>query len=164
MSKIKKEGFMQGVLALMCSQVIIKILGLIYSMYLTNRKGFGDNGNAIYMSGYQIYAMLLTLSSIGVPNAISKLVSEKLAVGDRKGADRIFKIAFVTFAFIGFCGTLFLFVGANVIANVWLQIPEAEYTLMTLSPAIFFVSISSVIRGYFNRTSKDVSYCTITNS
>ena len=154
MTKIKKEGFMQGVLALMCSQVIIKILGLVYSMYLTNRDGFGDSGNAIYMSGYQIYAMLLTLSSIGVPNAISKLVSEKLAVGDRKGADRIFKIAFVTFACIGFCGTLFLFLGANVIANFWLQIPEAEYTLMTLSPAIFFVSISSVIRGYFNGRQK----------
>lgn len=80
MTKNKKEGFMQGVLALMCSQVIIKILGLIYSMYLTNREGFGDNGNAIYMSGYQVYALLLTLSSIGVPNAISKLVSEKLAL------------------------------------------------------------------------------------
>ena len=151
---MKKEGFMQGVLALMCSQVIIKILGLIYSMYLTNREGFGDSGNAIYMSGYQVYALLLTLSSIGVPNAISKLVSEKLAVGDRKGADRIFKIAFVTFAFIGFVGTLLLYLGAGVIATAWLQIPEAEYTLMTLSPAIFFVSISSVVRGYFNGRQK----------
>ena len=151
---MKKEGFMQGVLALMCSQVIIKILGLVYSMYLTNREGFGDSGNAIYMSGYQVYALLLTLSSIGVPNAISKLVSEKLAVGDRKGADRIFKIAFVTFAFIGFVGTLLLYLGAGVIATAWLQIPEAEYTLMTLSPAIFFVSISSVVRGYFNGRQK----------
>lgn len=154
MAKTKKEGFVQGILALMCSQVIIKILGLIYSMYLTNREGFGDSGNAIYMSGYQVYALLLTLSSIGVPNAIAKLVSERLALGDRKGADRIFKIAFVTFAFIGFCGTLLLYLGAGVIARVWLQIPEAEYTLMTLSPAIFFVSISSVIRGYFNGRQK----------
>lgn len=154
MSKIKKEGFMQGVLALMCSQVLIKILGLIYSMYLTNREGFGDSGNAIYMSGYQVYALLLTLSSIGVPNAISKLVSEKLALGDRKGANRIFRIAFITFAFIGFAGTLMLYLGAGMIAKHWLQIPEAEYTLMTLSPAIFFVSISSVIRGYFNGRQK----------
>ena len=154
MAKIKKEGFVQGILALMCSQVIIKILGLIYSMYLTNREGFGDSGNAIYMGGYQVYALLLTLSSIGVPNAISKLVSEKLALGDRKGADRIFKIAFVAFACIGFVGTLMLYLGAGVIAKYWLQIPEAEYTLMALSPAIFFVSISSVIRGYFNGRQK----------
>ena len=154
MSKEKKEGFMHGVLALMGSQVIIKILGLVYSMYLTNRDGFGDSGNAIYMSGYQVYALLLTLSSIGVPNAIAKLVSERLAINDRKGADRIFKIAFMAFAVIGFCGTLILYLGAKVITNSWLQIPEAEYTLMALSPAIFFVSISSVIRGYFNGRQK----------
>lgn len=138
----------------MFSQVIIKILGLAYSMYLTNREGFGDNGNAIYMGGYQIYALLLTLSSIGVPNAISKLIAERIARGDRKGADRVFKIAFVTFAIIGFIGTLILFLGARVIATYWLAIPECEYTLVALSPAIFFVSISSVIRGYFNGIQK----------
>lgn len=84
MTKNKKEGFMQGVLALMFSQVIIKILGLAYSVYLTNREGFGDSGNAIYMSGYQVYALLLTISSIGVPNAISKLISERLALRRQK--------------------------------------------------------------------------------
>lgn len=138
----------------MFSQVIIKILGLIYSMYLTNREGFGDSGNAIYMGGYQIYALLLTLSSIGVPNAISKLIAERVAKGDRKGADRVFKIAFCTFAIIGFIGTLILFLGARIIATYWLAIPECEYTLVALSPAIFFVSISSVIRGYFNGIQK----------
>ena len=49
------------------------------------------------MSGYQIYAMLLTISSIGVPNAISKLISERVAVDDYKGAHRILKIGFATF-------------------------------------------------------------------
>ena len=49
-------------------------------MYLTNRQGFGDKGNGIVAAGYQIYAMLLTISSIGVPNAISKLVSERAAI------------------------------------------------------------------------------------
>ena len=99
--KNKKEGFMQGVLAIMFSQVIIKIMGLAYKLYLTNKDGFGDEGNAIYSSGFQIYALLLTLSSIGVPNAISKLVSERVAMGDSRGAHRIFKVAFVTFSIIG---------------------------------------------------------------
>jgi len=70
---------MQGILVLMFSQVIIKIVGLIYKLYLTNKNGFGDEGNAIYSAGFQIYALLLTLSSIGVPNAISNLVSGRLA-------------------------------------------------------------------------------------
>ena len=146
----KKESFLKGILTLMFAQVIIKILGLIYSLYLTNRNGFGDSGNAIYMGGYQIYAMLLTLSSTGVPNAIAKMISEKLALDDIKGANRVFKIAFFTFAVIGIICTSLLFFGAEYIANYWLEIPESKYTLMVLSPAIFFVSISSVIRGYFN--------------
>jgi O-antigen/teichoic acid export membrane protein len=56
---------MQGVMTIMFSQILIKVLGLIYTLYLTNRDGFGDAGNAIYISGYQIYALLLTISSIG---------------------------------------------------------------------------------------------------
>lgn len=97
----KAEGFMKSVLILMISQLFIKLLGFVYRVYLTNREGFGDEGNAIYSGGYQIYALLLTISSIGVPNAISKLVSEKVAIGDHKGAHRIFKIALMTFGIIG---------------------------------------------------------------
>lgn len=148
--KYKKESFMQGVFAMMFSQVLIKLLGLVYKMYLTNREGFGDEGNAIYSSGFYIYSLLLTLSSVGIPNAISKLVSERIALGDNKGANRIFKIAFFTFGLLGFIGTLILFFGANYISNIILRIPEAEMTLVALSPSIFFVALISVIRGYFN--------------
>lgn len=148
-NKNKKESFMQGVLALMLSQVLIKLLGLGYKLYLTNKQGFGDEGNAIYNSGYQIYALLLTLSSIGVPNAVSKLVSERISVGNYKGAHRIFKIALVTFSIIGLIGSGVLFLGAGTIAK-FNGIPEAELTLVALSPAIFFVAIISVFRGYFN--------------
>lgn len=146
----KKESFMQGVFAMMFSQVLIKLLGLVYKMYLTNREGFGDEGNAIYSSGFYIYSLLLTLSSVGVPNAISKLVSERIALGDNKGANRIFKIAFFIFGILGFIGTMILFLGAHYISNVILKIPEAEMTLVALSPSIFFVSLICVIRGYFN--------------
>lgn len=148
--KHKTGSFMQGIFILIFSQVLIKVLGLIHTLYLTNKNGFGDVGNAIYSSGYQIYSLLLTVSSIGVPNAISKLVSERVAIGNHRGANKIFKVAFIVFAFVGLVGTLLLFTGASVIANEWLEIPEAEMTLVALSPAIFFVAISSVMRGYFN--------------
>lgn len=146
----KKETYAQGVITLCISQIIIKLLGLLYRIYLTNREGFGSEGDGIYSSGYQIYALLLTISSVGVPNSISKLVSERIAVGDYNGGNRIFKISFLVFAMLGLLGTVFLFCKAKVIANYWLKIPDAEMTLVALSPAIFFVSISSVFRGYFN--------------
>ena len=141
---------MEGVVVLMFSQVIIKIVGLIYKLYLTNKEGFGDKGNAIYGAAFQIYAIFLTISSIGVPNAISKLVSSKVATGDNKGAYRIFKVAFAIFGLLGFIGSSILFFGANRIANIYLQIPEAEIAILALAPSVFLVSVASVLRGYFN--------------
>ena len=151
--KSKSQSFMSGIMTLMISQIIVKIVGLIYKIYLTNRPGFGDTGNAIYNSGYQIYALLLLLSSIGIPNAISKLVSEKISIGDHKGAHKIFKVAFIMLTVIGSIGSLLLFLGAEFIANTVLDIPEAKLTLMCLSPSIVLVAMSSVIRGYFNARS-----------
>lgn len=152
--KIKREskttGFMQGVVVLMFSQVIIKIVGLIYKLYLTNKQGFGDRGNAIYSAAFQIYALFLTISSVGVPNSISKLVSSKVALGDNKGAYRIFKIAFALFGILGFIGSSILFLGAEIISNNYLQIPEAKLALMALAPSVFLVSIEAVLKGYFN--------------
>ena len=151
--KVKKESFMQGVLALMFSQVFIKLLGYVYRCYLTNKEGFGDDGNAIYGAGYNIYALLLTISSIGVPNAVSKLISERITLGDSKGAHRIFKVALATFSVIGLIGTLFLLFGAKKLANM-MGMPEAEMVLVVLSPSLFFVAICSVFRGFFNGQSK----------
>ncbi len=145
----KKETFLQGILILIFSQVLIKLLGLVQTLYLTNRKGFGDMGNALYMGSYQIYALLLSVSSIGIPNAISKLISERVAIGDNEGAHRVFKVAIITFGLIGMTGTLLLFFGAGFISNTWLDIPESKITLMILSPGVFFVAVSSVFRGYF---------------
>lgn len=150
---VKKESFMQGVLALMFSQVFIKLLGYVYRCYLTNREGFGDDGNAIYSAGYNIYALLLTISSIGVPNAVSKLISERITLGDSKGAHRIFKIALATFSVIGLAGTLFLLLGAKKLATL-MGMPEAEMVLVVLSPSLFFVAICSVFRGFFNGQSR----------
>ena len=67
--KLKKtaNSFMKNVVILICSQLLIKILGFIYKLVITNIEGFGDTGLGYYSAGYQIYALLLTLSSIPSP-------------------------------------------------------------------------------------------------
>ena len=150
MPKAKKQTFIQGIGTLLFSQIFAKILGLGYKLYLTNKEGFGDAGNGIYSSSFQIYTLFLTISSVGVPNTISKLVSEKYSIGDEKGAKKIFKVAFVLFSIIGFGSSIILFINANFIANKILEIPETEITLQIFAPSIFFISIISVFRGYFN--------------
>ncbi|MBE5821518.1 MAG: polysaccharide biosynthesis protein [Clostridiales bacterium] len=145
-----KQTFMKSVFTILIAQVFIKILGFIYRFVITNIEGFGDQGNGFYSAGYQIYTLLIAISSMGIPGAISKMVSEKIAQNDYKGAHRIFKVAFILFGIIGTTFSLVLFLGANFIGNVILDNPGVEYTIMCLAPAILFVCLSAVIRGYFN--------------
>ena len=148
--KLKKTSFLKNITILLFAHIFIKILGVINKIYLTNKTGFGDEGNAIYSSAFQVYALFLTISSIGIPNAVSKLISERLAIGDTKGAQKVFKIAILFFGMIGFLLSFLLFTFAHKIAYEWIQIPEAELSLLALAPAIFFTSISAIIKGYFN--------------
>ena len=148
--KKKANSFMKNVVILICSQLLIKVLGLIYKLVITNIPGFGDTGLGYYSAGYQIYALLLTLSSIGIPSVISKLVSERIAIGDTKGAQRIFVVAFRFFTTLGLVLSLALFFGADLIANNILNVPDVAYVMKVLSPAIVFVAMSAVYRGYFS--------------
>ena len=149
-NKTKKgTSFMKNVVILMCSQLLIKFLGLIYKLVITNIEGFGDTGVGYYSAGYQIYSLLLTLSSIGIPSVISKLVSERLATGDKKGAQRIFRVAMRFFSTLGLIFSFGLFFGADFIASNILNVPDTAYVMRVLAPAIVFVSISAVMRGYF---------------
>ncbi len=145
----KKDNFMNNVIIIIISQIFIKIIGIAYRIYLTNRDGFGDEGNAIYTGGYQIYSLLLLLSTVGIPSAISKLVSEKLAVKDYNGAHRTFKVSFILVSMIGLAGSIILFLLSDYISYKMLLMPEAALTIKFLSPSIFFVSMSATIRGYF---------------
>lgn len=143
------NSFMKNVIILMCSEILVKVLGMIYKLVITNMEGFGNTGAGYYASGYQIYALLLTLSSIGIPSVISKLVSERLAIGDKTGAQRIFKIALKFFATLGLIFSILLYFGAEFIANNILNVPDTVYVMRVLAPAIVFVSISAVLKGYF---------------
>lgn len=145
----KKQSFMSGVLTILIAQIIIKVLGLIYRLVITNIPYFGDAGNGLYSAGYQIYTLLLAISSIGVPSAIAKLVSERIAQGRNREAHDVFKTALILYGFIGFVGSAILFFGAGKIAS-YIGNSDVTSIMIALSPAVFFVSVSAVIRGYFN--------------
>jgi len=147
--KSKKPSFMANVSIILFAQIAIKFLGMIYTMVITNIRGFGDMGNGYRAAGFQIYTLLLALSSVGIPNAVAKMISEKTALGDWRGAHRTFKTAFYLFAVIGLVCSVLLFAFSGFICDYIIKMPGARYTLMALSPSIFFVCTSAVIRGYF---------------
>lgn len=149
MSNNSKQSFMKNVSIILIAQLLIKMLGFVYRMVITNFEGFGDAGNGFYTAGFQVYTLLLAISSIGVPNAIAKMVSERAALNDYKGAHRIFRTAFALFAGIGVVCSAALFFGSDIVAYHIVHMAGVEYTMRALAPSIFFVCVSSVIRGYF---------------
>ncbi len=151
-SKIEKEeatSFTKNVMMLAVAQIVVKVLGLVYKIVIVNIPGFGNVGSGYYSTGYQLYMVLLAISSIGIPNVVSKLVSERVAIGDYKGAHKIFSVAFKMFTLIGFILALFMFLFAKPLSVVLFGAPGVAYTLMSLAPAVMFVSSNSVLRGYF---------------
>ena len=171
--KEKQASFMGNVSIILFAQLMVKILGMVYRMVITNIDGFGDSGNGFYTAGFQVYTVLLAISSVGIPNAIAKLVAERAALDDYRGAHKIFKTAFVLFAVIGAVCSAILYLGADFIAVHIVNMDGVQYVMRALSPSIFFVCVSSVIRGYFqglndmNATSRSQIYeqvfkCTLT--
>lgn len=148
---MKKNNTIYGIIALMISQVLVKIFGLVYKLYLANKPGFGDVGNAIYNAGFQVYAMLLTLSTIGVPSAVAKMVAEQNDSKERMG---ILKSSMLAFFAIGMVGSIGLIISAETISYKFLDIPDAKYSIIALAPAVFNVCLISVYRGYFNGINK----------
>ncbi len=145
----QKNKFMNDVGIILLSQFAVKILGLVYRMVITNIQGFGDAGNGFYTTGFQIYTLLLAISSVGIPNAISKMISERTALKDYAGAHKIFKTALLLFCGIGIFCSLLLYSTAGIISDYIIGLSDAKYTIQSLAPSIFFVCVSSVIRGYF---------------
>ena len=149
MKKTKKQTFMGGVLTIMMAQIFIKLLGFLYRHVLINIPEFGDEGSGLYGIGFNIYMLLLTIATVGVPGAIAKLVSDRVAKGKVEEAKYIFKKALILFSTIGFIGMLIMLVSAPYLAKMAGN-EAATGVLVALAPSVFFVSIASVIRGYFN--------------
>lgn len=151
-SHLKRENrtsFLKNVLMLMFSQVAVKALGLLYRVVIVDVENFGNVGNGYYATGYQIYMILLAISSLGIPNVMSKLVSERVAKGDYKSAHRVFKLSLYLFGSFGAFLGILLFFGAEFISVQFLRAEGVKYTLKVLAPALAIVPVSAVLRGYF---------------
>lgn len=148
MSKEAQKGsFVKQAAILAIAGILVRLLGFLYQLPLTNL--IGDRGIAIYSAGYNIYNFLLILSSAGLPAAIGKMVSERLALKRYRAAHRVFRCALVFSGSFGFICTVILFLFARPIADKICNIPDSYYTLLTLAPTIFIVALLSVFRGYF---------------
>ena len=147
-AKAKKKGgsFIKQAAILAAASLLVRFLGFVYRLPLTNM--IGDEGNAIYAGGYYIYTFLLILSSAGLPAAISKLVSERIALKQYRNAHRVFQAALVISTTLGVFFAIVMGLGAHQLANL-IGIKDSYYSLLTLCPTLVIVAIMSIFRGYF---------------
>ena len=148
MSRKKSSGgsFVKGALILGIASLIVKIIGAFFKIPMTNL--INDDGMGLFNGGYQIYTFMFIVATAGFPVAISKMVSESLAREDERDAKRVFQTAFSLLFVTGIVGSLILFTFAGPFARA-VGMPDAELGIKAISPAIFFVSMASALRGYF---------------
>ena len=100
MAKKKSGSFVKQAAILAFASIMVRFLGFLYRIPMTNM--IGNTGNAIYTAGYYIYTFRLILSSAGLPAAISKMVSERLAAGEYRNAHKVFQISLLLSGTLGF--------------------------------------------------------------
>ena len=141
-SNDKKKGllFQAGILA--AAGMISRVIGLLYGSPLAAI--IGDEGNGYYGAAYAIYTIILLISSYSIPSAMSKIISQRLAVKEYRNAHKIFKCALIYVTIVGAIGSLFLALGANFLAT-----GRAATVLRVFAPTIFVFGYLGVLRGYF---------------
>lgn len=144
--KNKSDFLVQGTI-LAGASVLARFIGMIYRIPLT--RILGDVGVAYYSTANEIYMILLLISTNSLPLAISKMMSEKLQLGQAKNAKKIFYCS-MKFALV--CGgvvSVFTFLLAGVLAGNIMRVDNAANALRVLAPAIFLFAIAGVFRGFF---------------
>ncbi len=144
--------FIKGAAILAVAGVSVRFLGAAMRIILAAI--VGDEGIGLYQMAYPIYSSLLAISTAGVPVAISKLVAENIAYHDYREAGRVFRIALLILALTGLGITLLMIAGADFLAFAVVKEPRAVWPLWAISPAIFFVTIMSAFRGFFQGQQK----------
>ena len=149
-----KDSFLKGALILGIAGVAVKIIGAFFRIPLGNM--IGSTGMGYYQSAYPVYTLFLTLATAGFPTAVAKLVSEKIAIGDDRGAHKIFKVSAKVLFITGIVSFCIFFFGAELIVNGFIKNPGALSSMRAIAPALIIVPLMSAYRGYF-QGQKDMS-------
>lgn len=138
----KSQAIVKQASILALAGILVRIIGVLYRAPLTAM--IGDTGNGLYSTAYNIYTLVLLISSYSIPQAISKLISEKLAIKEYDNAHKIFHCALIYITVVAGVAALLTFFLAPLIVT-----KDAVFALRILCPTIFLSGFVGVLRGYF---------------
>ena len=142
MGSKKTSGFLMQAGILAAAGIIVRLIGILYRSPLVVI--IGDEGNGYYNTAYNIYTIILLISSYSIPSAISKVIAARLAKREYRNAQRIFGCSFVYVMITGGIGSLLCFIGAEVLVG-----QNSAVVLRVFAPTIFLSGLLGVLRGYF---------------
>lgn len=146
MSKQKSQTYVFGAVILMLSNVLVKVIGAVFKIPLTNT--IGVDGMAYFNAAYSIYVSLYMISTAGLPVAISRMVAASNSRGNLKEVNRIFTIALRLFVVIGLAGTVVMIAFSRSFAT-FSKLTDSYLAMIAIAPTLFFICLSSAARGYF---------------
>ena len=146
MSEPKKQSFLHGTMLLAMSTAIVKIIGAVYSVPLNAI--IGPEGFGYYSTAYEIYTVLLMISTAGLPVAMSRMISQASSVGNYRQVRKIYSVSRTIFLSLGLVGTVLMVFGCQWLAGVLHQ-PDAWTAIGILGPCCFLICMMSAYRGFF---------------
>ena len=146
-NKRKSQSLLNGAMVLAAATLIVKIIGILYKIPLSNM--VGAVGRGYFDSAYNLYIPIYTISMAGLPVAVSKMVSQQMALKRFRDVRMTFKVAARLFLITGTVGTVLLLILAFPYAYLAKSL-EALPAIFAITPSIFFCCIMSIYRGYYN--------------
>lgn len=146
MSEPKKQSFLHGTMLLAMATAIVKVIGALYKIPLNAI--IGEQGFGYYSTAYEIYTVLLMISTAGLPVAMSRMISEASSLGHYKQVRKIFTVSRTIFLTLGLIGTLLMTLFCRQLATFQEQ-PDAWAAIGALGPCCFLICLMSTFRGFF---------------
>ena len=145
-SSVKKQSFLKGALILTISGFLVKIIGFIYKIPLTNI--VGEEAMGYYNSALTIYTTMYVLATAGLPVTVSRMIASATALKKYKDPAKILKIALLIYSSASFLIAIFMLIFSDTVAG-WTGNLPASHAMAAVAPAVFFVSAVAALRGYF---------------
>ena len=146
MSQSKKQSFLHGTALLAAATAIVKIIGALYKIPL--KMIIGDEGFSYFNTAYEIYSLLLLISTAGLPVAMSRMISQANALGHSNQVKKVYSTCRNLFLILGVTGSLLMIIGSKWLAGVQGQ-PDAWYAIACLGPCVLLICMMSTYRGFF---------------
>lgn len=143
----KKESFIKGTIILAVAALVARVLGLVQRVPLEHM--LNDVGDASFTIANNVYLMLLTVATAGIPSTLSKMVSERHALNKPAEAQRVYQAALIFAGAAGVVMTLLLYFGAPYYATHVAEVPESAAAIQALAPALLLFPAIAMMRGYF---------------